>query len=119
MHLKPFITSGRAVALALACLIVVVALSSSRLLKAQTDTWKPDYPMILTPDRALALVRAADQKLDYVPGEVLVKFKAGVDTSGQARALRGLRSRPTVGDLEWHHDVARFKDPTEQDATIL
>src|SRR5437899_2518749 len=33
------------------------------------------YQMILTPDRALALLQASDRKLHYVPGEVMVKFR--------------------------------------------
>jgi len=75
--------------------------------------------MILTAQRALAFVQAADQKLDYVPGEVLVKFKDGVTTSGQQRALMALRSRPDVSELRWVGDVAVFTDQRELDATIL
>jgi serine protease len=75
--------------------------------------------MILTTERALAFVEAVDQKLDYVPGEVLVKFKDGVTVVGQQRALMALRSRPDVRDLRWVGDVALFTDQRERDATIL
>jgi len=87
--------------------------------RAQTGPWTPPYPMILSPSRALAFVQAADRKLDYVPGEVLVKFNAGVTAIGQQRALMALRSRPPVSDLRWIGDVALLNDRTESDATIL
>ena len=75
--------------------------------------------MILTPERALAFVQAADQKLDYLPGEVLLKFKDAVTPVGQQRALMALRSRPDVSDLHWLGDVALFTDQRERDATVL
>ena len=37
------------------------------------------------------------RRLDYVPGEVLVKFQPGVSLGGQQRALMALRSRPRSG----------------------
>ena len=56
--------------------------------------------MILTPERALAFVQAADQKLDYLPGEVLLKFKDAVTPVGQQRALmayqESLRARMPI-----------------------
>ena len=87
--------------------------------KAQTDSWTSPYPLILTPERAAALVQSADRKLGYVPGEVLVKFKPGVTPNGQERALSVLRSRPSVRDLKWIGDVALLRDKNESDATIL
>src|SRR5262249_32474418 len=77
------------------------------------------YRMRLTPERALAFVRAADRKLTYVPGEVLVKFRAGVGEAGRPRAPARLRSRPSVADLHWIGDVALVTDYTELDSTIL
>src|SRR5438093_474386 len=109
----------RLVVLALAGVAAALAFSSSTTIKAQSEPWTPEYPLILNAQHALALVRAADQKLDYVPGEVLVKFKAGVTSVGQERALDALRSRPTANDMEWHGDVALVRDPREPDATIL
>ena len=75
--------------------------------------------MTLTGDRALRFARAADRNLDYVPGEVLVKFNSGATDVEQQRALMALRSRPTVAALHWIGDVALFRDPTEADSTIL
>ena len=79
----------------------------------------PPFPTIMTFERAQAFVQAAERKLDYVPGEVLVKFKAGVTASGQQRALDAVRSRPSVSQLRWVGEVALLRDQREQNATIL
>ena len=97
--------------------IVLTASAPARLV-AQVEP-SADYPLRLTAERALAFVKAANESLDYVPGEVLVKFRDGVTVAGQQRALRALRSRPSAADLRWVGDVALWRDPTESDATIL
>jgi serine protease len=114
-----FRTAGKLVAAGIAAGLLAPILSPTKSVNAQTDTWSPPYRMLLTAERALALVEAADRKLDYVPGEVLVKFKTGVGAQGQQRALSALRSRPGPADLRWVGDVAVWTDPTERDATIL
>ncbi len=97
--------------------IVLTASAPARLV-AQVEP-SADYPLRLTADRALAFVKAADDRLDYLPGEVLVKFRDGVTVAGQQRALRALRSRPSPAQLRWVGDVAIWTDPAEIDATIL
>src|SRR6266545_5893324 len=97
----------------------VLLLSSRQSISAQTDSWTPPHPMLLTPERALAIVQATDRKLDYVPGEVLVRFREGVSAGGQQRALMSLRSKPAATDLRWVGDVAVLRDSFERDATIL
>ena len=101
-----------------ACSLVVIALTA-RSINAQTEEWTAPHRMLLTPERALALVLATDRKLDYVPGEVLVRFRPGVGVSGQQRALTALRSRPVPAALRWLGDVAILTDHSELDATIL
>jgi len=88
-------------------------------IRAQSDEWTPPHRMLLTPDRALALIVASDRGVDYVPGEVLVRFRPGVTASGQQRALLSLRSKPSADDLRWVGDVAIVVDRSEPDATIL
>jgi len=112
-------TAARVGVLALAAAAILLTLSSPRTISAQTDDWSAPHPMLLTPERALALVRATDQNLDYVPGEVLVKFREGVGADGQQRAMTSLRSRPAPSDLRWVGDVAVLRDATEPDSTIL
>ena len=69
--------------------------------------------------RTAALIEAAERKLNYVPGEVLVKFKDGVSSGGRQRALMAVRSRPDVRQLEWVGDVAVLRDPNQPNARIL
>src|SRR5205085_7566868 len=71
------------------------------------------------PARMEALARAAERHLDHLPGEVVVKFKAGTSTAGRLRALGALRARPAMSDLEWTGDVGRFVDPDDTDAGIM
>jgi serine protease len=77
-------------------------------------------PMAVMPAaRAAAFVDAAARGLDYLPGEVLVKFKDGVVPSRRQRALDALRSRPSVDALEWTGEVAILRDPSQPDANVL
>jgi serine protease len=77
------------------------------------------FPLQLTTARAQEFIDAADRRLHYLPGEVLVKFKSGMGPASQQRALMALRSRPSVTTLRWVGDVAVVTDPTQPDATIL
>jgi serine protease len=70
-------------------------------------------------DRAAAYIDAAVQGLDYLPGEVVVKFKEGVAPDEQQRALDSVRSRPTVDALEWAGEVAILRDASQPDAHVL
>ena len=93
--------------------------ASAPSISAQAESWTPPHRMLLTPERALAMITASDRHLDYVPGEVLVRFRPGVGVAGQQRALAALRSRPSPGDLRWIGETALVTDPVERDATIL
>ena len=74
----------------------------------------------LTPARAEALLDARARRLNYVPGEVLVRFKPGMTSVQQQRALLGLRSRPSVDGLRWlPGGLAVLRDETQPDAHIL
>ena len=74
----------------------------------------------LTADRVEALVDAHARRLNYVPGEVLVRFKAGMSPVQQQRALMALRSRPSVDALRWlPGGLAVLRDGTQPDSRIL
>lgn len=66
-----------------------------------------------------AWVQAQREGLNYIPGEVLVKFRSGVGTDGQSRALRALASQPSADSLEWTGGVAVVRDATQANAFIL
>jgi serine protease len=76
-------------------------------------------PLRLTPERAAAFVLARDRGLDYVPGEVIVKFRSGITTAGQQRALQSLRGRPQVSALRWIGDSAVLHDYAQTDSHAL
>jgi serine protease len=70
--------------------------------------------------RARAFVDAARRHLDYLPGEVLVKFRPGTTAPQQQSAISVLRSRPALSDLEWiGDDLAVLRDPGDADAPHL
>jgi serine protease len=73
----------------------------------------------LTHARVDALMDARRRGLNYLPGEVLVKFRSGVSRAGQQRALMALRSRPSVDALRWERDVAVLRDDSQPDARVL
>lgn len=77
------------------------------------------FEVRLTAARAQAFIDAQEGHLNYLPGEVLVKFKAGVSIDGEQRALMALRSRPDANGLEWVGNVAILRDASQPDATVL
>lgn len=85
---------------------------------APTRAQQPVAPQFLTtPAQLEALEQAAARGLDYIPGEVIVKFRAGVTVTQQARALGALRSRPAPGRLQWIAErTARLAITEETDA---
>lgn len=87
--------------------------------RAIPRTGSEPCPTALTGQRAAAYVDASARGLAYLPGDVLVKFKSGVTAAQQQRALSGLRSRPSVDDLQWVGELARLHDASEPDATRL
>jgi len=72
----------------------------------------------LTADRAARLARASAEGLDYVPGEALVKFRAGASVAVQAQAVDGLARRDATG-MRWIGDVALVTSDVEMDARAL
>jgi serine protease len=87
---------------------------------AQAPDLLPSYPFLLTLERAQAIVDAANQRLPYIPGEVVVKFKDGMTAVDHTRALSSLRSRPDSSALRWSAGgVAVLRDASEPDARML
>jgi serine protease len=88
--------------------------------QAQEPQQQPrSYRLRLSPDRVSAFVAAAVQRLNYVPGEVIVRFRDGVTADGQQRALLGLRSRSAASTLRWAGNVAVLQDLGEPDAHLV
>jgi serine protease len=74
----------------------------------------PATMQTMSAQRAQAFSDAASRQLEYLPGEVIVKFRTGVDTERQSRALGAVRGRPAVRDMEWvGPSVAIVRDATQ------
>ena len=108
----------RAVVL-VACAAVVLSIGPR--VRGQQAVSTPGLPTlpIMSAQRAAQFVAAASQHLDYLPGEVVVKFKDGVTVDQQQRALDVSRGRPAVDSLEWAGPVAIVRDATEPDPRQL
>lgn len=85
---------------------------------AAVSAQQPAPPQfLLTPARLAAFQMAAARDLNYLPGEVIVKFRAGVSVSQQTRALSSLRSRPLPDRMHWIADrTARLSVPEDPDS---
>jgi subtilisin family serine protease len=83
----------------------------------RVEALQPRYR--LTANKAEAFVDAAVRKLDYLPGEAVVRFRSFVSPAGRQRALASLRGQPRLSDLEWHGPVAVVRDPTQPNAHAL
>lgn len=75
---------------------------------------------LVTPAQLAAYEQAAVRNLNYLPGEVIVKFRAGVSVSQQSRALSSLRSRPLPDRMQWLGErVARLSVPEDPDSIAM
>src|SRR5262249_49668672 len=64
--------------------------------------------------------QGVEQKLDCIPGEVVVRFKTGIGSLGQQRALMALRSRPSTEQIKWIDErTGVIADGVEWNADIL
>src|SRR5687767_9110350 len=77
----------------------------------------PAPQFLVTPAQLAAYQLAAVRNLNYLPGEVLVKFREGVTVSQQSRALSSLRSRPLPDRMQWIGErIARVSVPEDPDS---
>ena len=75
---------------------------------------------LVTPAQLAAYQMAAARNLNYVPGEVLVKFREGVTVGQQARALSSLRGRPLPDRMQWIGErLARVPVPEDPDSIAM
>lgn len=78
---------------------------------------------VLTRDsgRVQSLLTAIEQRLPYVPGEVLVRFKPGAEPSQQASVLRVLRTDVSAANTRWIGSVlhVRSADITDPEHSAL
>lgn len=88
---------------------------------ASVNAQQPPAPQFLTSAAQLAAyTQAATRDLNYLPGEVIVKFRVGVSVNQQARALSSVRSQPSTDRLQWIADrTARLMVPEDPDSIAV
>ncbi len=104
----------------LALLLAGLAIGGGVLTTPAHPTAQTTEPLpVMSKARALAFSRAAEQHLDYLPGEVLIKFRSGMTPGQQQAALSALRSKPAASDLQWIGEVALLRDAADPDAPFI
>jgi len=87
---------------------------------AQGGSPQPAQPAkSLDPQRLEALALAAKMGVNYLPGEVIVKFRPDAAKAEQNRALAAIASQPTTDTIEWHSSFAIVHDASQPNAYIL
>src|SRR5438045_3265785 len=74
------------------------------------------YPLYLTREQAIARVTAINERLPYVPGELLVKFKPGFGAREQTRALSVLRGGIQAEHSRWIGEMLYIRTASEPNA---
>lgn len=69
--------------------------------------------------RVRALLQAAREGLDYVPGEALVRFRAGKTATHNVASMRALEARTSARLVRWSGDMAVVRDPAISDGRRL
>ena len=76
------------------------------------------YAFFRSADQMRALIQASAHG-GYVPGETLVKFRAGMAPSDQTRALSAVRRGATNAATRWIGDVLLITTPEDADAPAI
>ena len=77
------------------------------------------YDLLMTREQVDAVRRAWNERLPYVPGEVLMKFRPGVEVAGRVRALAAVRAGVEEGNAHWIGDTLWVRASGEPDAELL
>ncbi len=89
----------------------------------QESVTQPDarlpYDLLMTREQVEAIRRAWNERLPYVPGEVLVRFKTDVEADGRVRALAAARVSVEQRNARWIGDTLWMRASDEADAERL
>jgi serine protease len=78
------------------------------------------YAFLLSPEKVRNLLAARENHLGYIPGETLVKFRDGMVSTDQSRALASLRRGTTAGAAtKWLGDVLLVSTPNDLDSEAV
>src|SRR5262245_59780025 len=98
--MKPITPPLRLFLVSLAAGVLIV---STGLIEAQQPS--PRSQFRLNRERLQARLHAIERGLDYIPGEVIVKFRPGTGPDLQARALSVARGAIAASDQQWVGDA--------------
>ena len=76
------------------------------------------HALLMSRPQAERAIAAWNQDLTFMPGEVLVKFKAGTSGTAQSRALSVVRGSADESEATWLGDVLLARTPGEPDAVV-
>ena len=76
------------------------------------------YALVMDAEQARDMLQALGQRAPYVPGELLVKFRDGVERPAQLRALAAIRGGVSGQRTRWIGDVVLLGTPGEPDAEL-
>jgi serine protease len=88
--------------------------SAARTERADQQAGEEAGPFAMSAERIAAFASAAQDELNWVPGEVLVRFKPGVSLAQSARALSALRGPANPRAGRWIGDVLLVPTPGEE-----
>jgi serine protease len=86
---------------------------------AQDRSTDMPFPLLLPRETAVARMRAVRDRMPYVPGEALVRFRDGVDTPQQLRALSVLRGGGAPAGVRWIGNVLLVHAQSEPNAEAM
>ena len=103
-------------------LLGVLALAAA-LCRSETSTIAEQrplpYDLLMSREQVEAFLEAWNDRLPYLPGEVLLKFRDGVDSGGRVRALSALRAGIEERHARWIGNVLWVRAVDEPDAEQL
>ena len=97
--------------------VASVAVLSSSTTRTSAQQRTLPYDFLQSREQIDALRQAWNDDLPYIPGEVLIKFRPGVEAAGRIRALSATRARIEERNARWIGDVLWVRSSEERDAT--
>jgi serine protease len=105
--------------LALLGILAYVAVFPSAVMRTAAQQRALPYDLLQSREQLEALRQAWNENLPYIPGEVLIKFRDGVEASGRVRALSATRAGIEERNARWIGDVLWVRAAGEPDAAQL
>jgi serine protease len=100
-----------------AVLIVLIVLGALAIKTGFAQQGPQTLQPLADPNRVAVAVRAVEQQLDYVPGEVLVKFRAGMSPERKTAALNSIDGGAGSTSQQWIGETLFLSGLQDPDST--